>query len=169
MNRRSFLKGLLSFLGFLWGCVTVQRLSSTDRETLAAAAARLLPSDDGPGAAEAGVVDYIENALAHPYHRALREPFRRGAALLNELAQKDWKKPFAALSAQDQDSILSYLESGRADTPDFPASRFLDRLLTLTLEGFLGDPCHGGNRNHVGWKYIGFTPGEPRCRKGCGH
>ena len=28
-------------------------------------------------------------------------------------------------------------------------------LLTLTLEGFLSDPQHGGNRNRVGWTFAG--------------
>jgi gluconate 2-dehydrogenase gamma chain len=38
-------------------------LSSQERETLAAAVARIVPSDDNPGAFEAGVVDYIEQLL----------------------------------------------------------------------------------------------------------
>ena len=41
-------------------------------------------------------------------------------------------------------------------------------LTSLTLEGFLGDPIYGGNRDGVGWKMIGFTPQQPgpRCPYG---
>jgi gluconate 2-dehydrogenase gamma chain len=35
---------------------------------------------------------------------------------------------------------------------------FFQRLVTLTLEGFLSDPQYGGNRNQVGWRFIGRTP-----------
>jgi len=157
------------------GCVLPGKrfeLTPGERETLAAAAARIIPSDDSPGAREAGVVDYIEQALATHYHRVLREPFRKGAAVLNDVAQRSWGKPFASLDSTDQDSVLNYVEGGKADTSEFPATRFLDRLITLTLEGFLGDPVHGGNRGEWGWKFIGYKPGEPRpgaCQKDCKH
>lgn len=177
MNRRSFLKVVATALSatFGWvGCLFQRRFEfkPTERETIAAAAARLIPSDDSPGAKEAGVIDYIERALDTRYHRVLREPFRLGAAVLEALAQKSWQKPFAAIEATDQDSVLSYVEAGKADTPEFPASRFFQRLFMLTIEGWLGDPLHGGNRNEVGWKFIGYKPGEPRpgaCQKDCGH
>jgi len=157
------------------GCVLPGKrfeLAPSERETLAAAAARIIPSDDSPGAKEAGAIDYIPRALATNYHRVLREPFRKGVVVLNDLAQKSWGKPFACLDPVDQDSVLSYVEQGKADTDEFPASRFFDRLVTLTLEGFLGDPVHGGNQGEVGWKFIAYKPGEPRpgaCQKDCKH
>src|ERR1700686_2221138 len=58
----------------------------TEEEALivAAAAARIFPSDDsGPGAREAGVVVYIDRQLAGPYgrdrHRYTQGPFEDGA------------------------------------------------------------------------------------------
>ena len=38
--------------------------------------------------------------------------------------------------------------------------KFFARLLTLTMEGFFGDPIYGGNRNKASWKMLGF-PGLP--------
>jgi gluconate 2-dehydrogenase gamma chain len=176
IRRRSFLKALGGSLAALFGgalswigCALPGRfrLNPAERDAIEAAAARILPSEDGSGADEAGVIEYIERALATSYHRALREPFRRGGSILNGLAQKNWNRPFAQLEPEDQDSVLSYVETGRADTAEFPASRFFHRLVMLTLEGFLGDPIHGGNRDDAGWKFIGYTPGGPRpgaCR-----
>jgi gluconate 2-dehydrogenase gamma chain len=172
LSRREFMSRALTVGGALlggalsWtGCASFGGrfvLSSLERRTLAAAAARILPSDDGPGAVEAGAIDAIERALASSYHRALREPFRMGAAALNRIAREHWQAEFAGLSSQDQDSVLGFVESGKADTAEFPASRFLDRMITLTLEGYLGDPVHGGNRDEVGWRFIGYRPGVPR-------
>ncbi len=33
---------------------------------------------------------------------------------------------------------------------------FFEMLLKNTQEGFFADPVHGGNRDMVGWKMIGF-------------
>ena len=43
--------------------------------------------------------------------------------------------------------------------------RFFTLLLTFTLEGFFSDPVYGGNRDGVGWRFIGFSirPPRPRC------
>ena len=35
-------------------------------------------------------------------------------------------------------------------------AQFYENLLILTLEGFLGDPAYGGNKDKVGWALIGF-------------
>ena len=36
------------------------------------------------------------------------------------------------------------------------STEFFKRSREFTILGFLGDPKHGGNRNEVGWKHIGF-------------
>jgi Gluconate 2-dehydrogenase subunit 3 len=36
------------------------------------------------------------------------------------------------------------------------AKAFFDLLLAYTIAGFFSDPVHGGNRDMVGWKLIGF-------------
>ena len=59
---------------------------------------------------------------------------------------------FVRLSADQQDQVLTALEKQR--------SPFFSLLIEHTMEGFYGDPRHGGNRDRVGWKMIGF-PGLP--------
>ena len=40
--------------------------------------------------------------------------------------------------------------------------RWLRAMLVLTLEGFLCDPVHGGNRDEAAWRWLGHVPGQPR-------
>lgn len=94
-----------------------------------------------------------------------------GLDLLEALARSFYARGFAESDESQQDAVLAHVQSGAADTPGFSASRFFERLTILTLEGYLGDPVHGGNRDCVGWRFIGYEPGAPQpgsCGKG-GH
>jgi gluconate 2-dehydrogenase gamma chain len=128
---------------------------------VAAAAARIFPSDDsGPGAREAGVVIYIDRQLAGPYgrdrHRYTHGPFEEGVpeqgyqreanpqqvyrAALKDLAG------FDRLSTAEQDQALTKIE----DTD------FFKLLRAHTIEGMFSDPVHGGNAGMIGWQLIGY-------------
>jgi gluconate 2-dehydrogenase gamma chain len=122
------------------------------RTTLAAAAARVLPSDDGPGAAETGVAGYLEAALGEPELRGLRPIFEQGLDLLDTLAREHCGTAFAAGSPGDQDEVLHRL----SQLEELPPRIFFERLIALSLEGFLCDPSRGGNREGLGWRSIGF-------------
>jgi hypothetical protein len=107
---------------------------------------RLLPADEhGPGAVALGVADYVRAALAGPY-AAHRDTYERG---LGALARID----FAALDAAAQDAVVTALQS---DDPEF----FM-LVRGHAIEGLLGDPAYGGNRDGGGWALIGY-PG-PRA------
>jgi gluconate 2-dehydrogenase gamma chain len=175
---------------------------------VAAAAARLIPSDDnGPGAAEARVVFFIDRQLAAegegfrgprydhgPYlagtdtqgdQSALDIPyrFRLGIEGIEAYAQQQYQTAFVDLAPDQQDRILSEMEQGIPETFDgaaiqsFPphsigsgqegeiesagapgvgAKAFFDLLRQYVVAGFFSDPVHGGNRDMVGWKLIGF-------------
>lgn len=160
MRRRTFLAaavgGLASLLGGACARLGLRRppMDPAARAALVAASRRLVPPSDS--------IDYIERSLRE-YFAPLREPIARGARVLDEISRRDWAVRFADLSAADQDRLLSYVQSGYADTSDFDGGRFVADLLTLTLEGFLGDPRHGGNAGEAGWAFIGYAPGGPRC------
>jgi gluconate 2-dehydrogenase gamma chain len=145
-----------------------------------AACARLIPSnDDGPGAIEAGVPEYIDRQMDTPYaHGALwymHGPFAEGAPELGyqgQMAPRDLYrtciaaidrrceatdgKRFAALGAERQDALLHELESGHLVAEDLPLQTFFSFLLQNTREGYFCDPIHGGNKGMVAWKMIGF-------------
>lgn len=118
---------------------------------LSAAVERILPSEDGPGAAEAGAAVWIEGTLAAEGNRSWRFLFEEGLGRLQALAGEIHGRPFPACSPGERDEVLQRFQE--QSDPLYRA--FFRQLVTLTLEGFLGDPAHGGNREGVGWRYLG--------------
>jgi gluconate 2-dehydrogenase gamma chain len=100
-------------------------------------AAEIIPSDDGPGAKEAGVIYFIDRALA-TFDKDQREIYRAGlAAYRSTLATHG-----SSLAAS---RIASIEHTG-----------FFEALRKHVIMGFLASPAWGGNRDKVGWKLIGF-------------
>src|SRR5262249_15223315 len=90
------------------GSLTV--LSAAQAEVIEALAARILPSVDGKsGAHEAGVVYFIDRALA-TFNADLKKLYADGIANLNRRAARRWKAAFAALTAAQQDELLHSIE-----------------------------------------------------------
>ena len=119
----------------------------TEARDVEAIAERIIPSDDGPGAKEAGVLYFIDDGLA-TYAKDMRQPVRTGIA---ELAGKVASRypgttRFAALTAAQRDALLRDEEK----TPFFGIMRY------ASIAGMLALPSYGGNRNYVGWKAIGL-------------
>ena len=128
-----------------------------EANALDALVARIVPGDaTDPGAREAGVVTYIDRALAGPYAEwALA--YREGLRLLNAHAVAKHGAKFHQLSEPDQDSILAALEAN--EVPEFGgtgSAEFFAMVWAHTIEGLLCDPAYGGNRDGIGWKLIGF-------------
>lgn len=130
--------------------------NSPDARTVDAFAAQIIPSEDGsPGAREAGVVYYIDRALAG-FMRDLQPLYRRGLEVLRDLAADTFGAEFSALEAGQQREIVETLDARAAsDAEDF-AGQFYRILREHTVQGFFGDPAYGGNRDVVGWKLVGF-------------
>ena len=150
-----------------------------------AAVARLIPADEqGPGALEAGVPEYIDRQMNTPYASGalwfMQGPFNADAApemgWQSKLVPKEiyrlgiastdaWSKAFngKAFAAQDsatRDDMLRRLEAGGSEVAAHfdavPPKMFFNLLLQNTKEGFFCDPIHGGNKGMVGWTMIGF-------------
>jgi len=158
--------GRRGLLGWAALAALSRKLRAQDAPTdtsavLEAAAARILPSDDGPGAREAKVGRFIDRQLAAM--PALRPAFDQLARLLDLWSQKSFAKKFTALAPGDQDAALSQLARGQIPVRGFPQEAMFRALHALTLEGFLSDPVHGGNDGEVGWRAIGFS--TPHLRK----
>lgn len=126
-------------------------MTPEQRALIDAVADRFIPPDElGPGAAAAGVADYIERFLAGPEggHQA---EYERGIASLEMLALNRFGHRFAALDAADQDALLSEMESGTAEGFAPPGARAMfDLLRRHVMEGFFADPMYGGNRDCIG-------------------
>jgi gluconate 2-dehydrogenase gamma chain len=122
-------------------------LTPAEAADVEAIAAQIIPTDDTPGAREAGVVYFIDRALATFFSR-LAGPFRvqlHDFQIACKAAHPD-ASSFAALSSDRQIEFLTRVEH----TPFFGVMHL------LTLFGMFSTPSYGGNRNGAGWKLLGF-------------
>lgn len=118
--------------------------------------------EPGPGAREAGVVRYIDRQLATPELAPIAQLIVLAARVFDNWAREQHGVVFADLTADQQDAIVEAFAHGRIPTRSFPQREVFAALHNLTLEGFLGDPRHGGNIDQIGWRAIGFP--EPHLR-----
>ena len=116
-------------------------LSDDDARDLAAIASRIIPTTDTPGATEAGVVHFFDQAFAGEMADNL--PF--ALAELGKLNERVNGR-FADFDADTQDEALHAIEDGD----------FFQLVRVMTIYGFFAMSRYGGNRNNVGWKLIGF-------------
>jgi gluconate 2-dehydrogenase gamma chain len=162
MNRRDWILGSVSAVA--WSTIASARQHARDAASAAAspafehfdpAAARdvsalaavIVPSDDGPGAAEAGAVYFIDRALK-TFAADQRAVYHAGLADLNQRRKAMFpaSKSIADLPRPEQTELLRAIDK----------TDFFNLLRTHTILAWLGDPKYGGNRGEVGWKYIGF-------------
>ncbi len=123
--------------------------------------ARIIPTDDTPGAREAGVVYFIDRGLATfavDDQKTYREGLPELQARLREMFPGGSK--FSSLATEQQDAVLhSFDEQSDAPRRAFRArpgaQSFFETLRQHTIAGFLIDPEYGGNHDGVGWKVIG--------------
>jgi gluconate 2-dehydrogenase gamma chain len=137
-------------------------LGPREWKTIDAIVQRILPSDDGPGAREAGVIAFIDRQLASPPLSPLAPVVVELAKQIELHAQKAHGRAYTELSAADQDAMVAKLSRAELSL-SLPERPLYDALHSLTLEGFLSDPNHGGNADQVGWKYVDFA--EPTLRE----
>src|SRR5262245_33458599 len=126
-----------------------------DAATIAAFTDRLMPGAPGkPGAGEAGVLNYIDLALAGAY-ADLQDLYRRGLAQLDAYCRKTYGQPFSRLDAARQDEVITALEQGKAAGFTWPTAQdFFTTIRTHTMEGMFADPIYGGNKEFSGWRLV---------------
>jgi gluconate 2-dehydrogenase gamma chain len=113
------------------------------RETVAAAMARIIPTDERPGAREAGTIDFLDRYLSgldHVYAKPdgsgfeklegkraqawqqrldiLRDKYAVGVQELDRRADTRFGADFAALTGEQQDEVLTELEKGSRQSAD---------------------------------------------------
>lgn len=131
--------------------------TKTETRTLEALCAQIVPSDQDPGAREAGAVNFIERQLFGPYRR-FRRTYRDGLAALERVSRAFWGGDFAALANARQNEILKAIDKARipgAMWDGRDAKRFFEMVIHHTMQGFYGDPRHGGNRHAASWRMLG--------------
>ena len=117
-------------------------LTPAEAAAAAAIAEQIIPADaSGPGAGDAGVIYFIDAALGGFMAGAL-PLLREGLDSLDARAGRS----FAELPFDQQTELLGSIET----TP------FFQTMLTLTRFGMFAMPAYGGNRDHAGWRLLGF-------------
>lgn len=130
-----------------------------------AMASRIIPSDETPGAKEAGVIYFIDRALV-TFAVDSQKDYREGIVEVQALVAEKFPgvKKFSAATPEQQDAVLEALSNSkdkitasRRNRPNAGSQPFFDTLRYHTIAGFLIAPDSGrrGNRDGVGWKLIG--------------
>jgi gluconate 2-dehydrogenase gamma chain len=126
------------------GAAQPQRLlhfSTAQGAELEAMTARIIPSDDSPGAREAGVVYFIDQGM-RTFAKDQAKNFDEGLAAVSKAVARKHKGQtrFSALTPAQQDEILRGMER----TQFFGALRF------ATIAGFLALPKYGDRSSRQG-------------------
>jgi len=137
---------------------THKTFTNAEWGVVVAAVDRILPRDQDPGALDADVPEYIDRILQSKELRRMKEDFVGGINALDRRAAKRFGSDggavgFASLTDAQKDELLSEFKDYEGQQGD---AKWYEILLVLTMEGFLGDPSYGGNKNEVGWKLTGY-------------
>jgi gluconate 2-dehydrogenase gamma chain len=136
--------------------------SAEQAKEIDALTACIVPTDDMPGAREAGAVYFIDRALT-TFAKDDQSSYREGLPQLQARVQELFPgvQKFSAATPEQQDKILNSFDehaepSRRAFRPR-AGTPFFETLRTHTIIAFLIDPDSdsGGNRDAAGWKVIG--------------
>lgn len=166
-SRRNFLKSGGSVMGASWLAINLplivsagqtalhnkesgtgyNNISVAESVELGALVNQIIPPDDTPGAAEIGVVYFIDVALGD-FMSSAAPMIREGLADLQQKTRSAYSniQRFSELSVEDQTKMLKSVE----DTAMFGTLHF------LTLCGMFCLPSYSGNRENAGWDLIGF-------------
>lgn len=121
-------------------------LSAAEAAEIDAIANQIVPGGATPGARDAHVVQFIDNALGS-FFSAQLPSFRQGLADFASAYAVRYGpgKPFSAAPDTQQIAWLKEVDK----TPFFTAVR------RLTVLGLIALPKYGGNHDNLGWKLIG--------------
>jgi gluconate 2-dehydrogenase gamma chain len=142
-------------------------LTAPEMHTIEAIAERIIPADEDAGAIQAGVATYIDRQLGGILKKHVKT-YRQGILGVNHVAETRFGKRFAELGAGEQDEILAALEAGATDPKIWPpaqARAFFELVRDHTMQGFYGDPRHGGNREYASWRMLGVPVAPIRGRR----
>lgn len=170
MKRRIFLGSAVAGAGVGAGCsskVSPWRFfTEAEAATLDAWVERLIPGDESPGAREAQVARYIDIQLTRFFKRDQKR-YREALAAMEAASRKAHGKAFSEMGADQQTALLEAIEAGRGDKGVWGADGgkgAFEMVLNHAMQGFYGDPRHGGNKDYASWTMVGLKPVQVRGR-----
>ncbi len=121
-------------------------LTAAEAAEVEAIADQIVPGGDKPGARDAKVIQFIDNALGS-FWAAQMPSFRQGLGEFNAAyaARFGADTPFSAAPAEQKIAWLEEVD----ETPFFMAVR------RLTVLGLIALPKYGGNHEYLGWQLLG--------------
>ena len=166
LNRRAFLKtGVAGFGSILLMPSCYRQTSSwlffTDAEAacVIALSEQIIPADEhGGGAAEAGVIHYIDRQLVavFDYDQVV---YQQGISALQSTCLELYQKRFESLDPETRYEVCSRLEKNELlheAWGELEQSRFFSLVVSHSMQGFYGAPRHGGNRNYMSYQMMGL-------------
>jgi len=164
LNRRRFIA--LSVLGVAGICLFSRCANHswsqwrflTEQESLLldALVEQIIPTDEWPGASNAGVTNFIDLQLIGPYTR-FQETYRKGLYAIQETCNTKFQKRFEELPWKEQTQFMESMSIGKMEGKNWENG--LDwQLFSLihdhSMQGYYGSPRHGGNKNNVSYKML---------------
>jgi len=148
------------------GTPTFEVLTPEQAKQIEAITSQIIPTDELPGAREAGVVYFIDRALK-TFARDTRPVYEKGLSDVGRITAELFPgiQNISDATPAQQEQIVAELMSEMSPRPGMRrntvasvSSDFPQIIWIHTLFGFLLDPEAGANRDYAGWKVIGRDP-----------
>lgn len=129
--------------------------------------AQIIPTDETPGAREAGAVYFVDYVLSE-INPEQQGQFRDAMlALADQVAESaPGAASFASLTSERQIAVMKAMEKASDKKPaegnqlkrraHMGGAEAFGTLRASVLLGCFSDPSMGGNKDKIGWKLIGF-------------
>lgn len=164
INRRNFIKTtLVGITGwslmqscnleytFSWRVLTLE-----EGELLDALVEQIIPTDEWPGARDAGVTNYIDQQLAG-FLSDLLPQYQISLEKIQQSCKKRFSVNFEELGWDAQTRYLEKMETGKSDPEVWDQDEdknFFQTLVRHTMQGFYGGARHGGNKKFISYKML---------------
>ncbi len=120
----------------------------------------IIPSDDTPGAREAGVHEFVDFMVAHDSEQQAR--IRAGIAWLENRCRHEYRRPFLELTEAQQTSLLEPLAyKSRYQEGEELGQEFFRRVRDLTVMGFYSSEIGYRELDNPALRYYGASPACP--------
>ena len=137
-----------------------QFFTATEYALVERLAAIIIPTDDTPGASEAGVAEFIDVMASRDPD--LEHTFRTGLPWLNAHSRKLQGKPFLGLTPEAQVALLEPLAYKKKFRPgEEPGRRFFDRMREYTIMGFYTSEVGLKELDFPGLEFYAESPACP--------
>ena len=141
-----------------------QYFNSEEFQSVEILTALILPTDEGPGAKEARVADYIDFVVfsAAEFEPSLQKEWNAGLAFVERESQHQFKKSFRDASSFDRVKLLTEMSLPERDAKaHHNGFSFFSLLKDMTVEGFYTSKI--GLIDVLDYQGMNYMPDFPGC------